>query len=146
MAALGAKIPASAVTALSWYPSPGLWLCQNLVSCERMQTTCSNGDFVICPCTNAYFPALSAWSLLNVNLPTRRSMHCKLWSLLKLLCGNHHAQQDHIQDVNFVFEYRTSVLRNVISVFSWLKQSVSHVFRHEGEGSGGCSFSDEVGC
>lgn len=26
MAALGAKIPASALTALSWYPCPGLWL------------------------------------------------------------------------------------------------------------------------
>ena len=42
--------------------------------------------------------------------------------------------------------YKSSGLWNVISVVGWLKQSVSHLSRHEGEGSGRCSFFDETRC
>ena len=76
-------------------------------------------------------------------------MHRKLWSILKLLCGHYHLQQDHKQVVDFVlesFEVKLSVLWHVISVVGWLTQSVSDLSRHEGEGSRRCSISDEIGC
>ena len=45
-----------------------------------------------------------------------------------------------------LLKYKPSILWIVISVVDWLKQSVSYLSRHEGEGPGRCSFSDESRC
>ncbi len=139
MAALGAKIPASAVTTLSWYPCPGLWLCQNLVSCEHMQTACLKSDNL----TFLVVLAITLTSSFECMVLTSMTI-CQHGAPCVANCGR--------------ITYRLSTFFwnpsksnfsgfwHVINVVSWLKQSVSHLSRHEGEGSRRCNISTETGC